>query len=184
VALAKQHLKISRQRKDRAIKDALALSRAHELVVFEELHISNMVRNHKLAKSMSDASWYQFTQWLQYFAKIRGTIVIAVPPHYTTIDCSNCGAHVEKTLSTRTHRCICCSTVLDRDENAARNVLAKGLKLLAEYVNGTQGYFVTGAKNSNAQRESNRWLVNGDVDVLSRFVELRTNSNWEELKRR
>ncbi len=179
VALAKQHLKISRQRKDKAIKDALALSSSHDLVVYEDLKIQNMVRNHKLAKSISDASWYQFTQWLQYFAKIRGTICISVLPQYTTIDCSNCGAKVEKTLSTRTHKCVHCSTVLDRDENAARNILAKGLKLLAEYLNGTEGHSGTGAKSSNAQGESDRWLVNPDVDVLSRFVELRTNSCWE-----
>jgi putative transposase len=62
-----------------------------------------MVKNHHLAKSISDASWYQFTQWLQYFAKVHGVIVIAVPPHNTTVDCSCCGAKVKKTLSTRTH---------------------------------------------------------------------------------
>jgi putative transposase len=139
-ALAKQHLKVSRQRKDKAIKDALALVRSKDLIVYEDLKIQNMVltkrgalsaQNHHLAKSISDASWYQFTQWLQYFAKIYGTIVIAVPPHNTTVDCSVCSAKVHKTLSTRTHQCGKCKTVLCRDHNAARNILAKGLKLLA-----------------------------------------------------
>ncbi len=74
-ALAKHHLKVSRQRKDKAIKDALALVRSKDLIVYEDLKIQNMVKNHHLAKSISDASWYQFTQWLQYFAKIHGTIV-------------------------------------------------------------------------------------------------------------
>jgi putative transposase len=101
---------------------------------------ADMVKNHHLAKSIFDASWYQFTQWLQYFACIYGTIVIAVPPHNTTTDCSSCGAKVHKTLSTRTHQCSVCKTVLDRDHNAARNILAKGLKLLAGYINGTVGH--------------------------------------------
>jgi len=142
-ALAKQHLKISRQRKDKAVKDALALVKSKDLIVYEDLKIQNMVKNHHLAKSISDASWYQFTQWLHYFAKIHGTIVIAVPPHNTTIDCSVCGAKVQKTLSTRTHQCGECKTVLDRDMNAARNILSKGLKLLAGYLNGTEGHSET-----------------------------------------
>jgi putative transposase len=97
-ALAKLHLKVSRQRKDKAIKDALALVRSKDLIVYEDLKIHNLVKNHRLAKSISDASWYQFTQWLQYFAKIHGTVGIALPPHHTTVDCSNCGAKVYKTV--------------------------------------------------------------------------------------
>jgi putative transposase len=86
-----------------------------------------MVKNHKLAKSISDAAWSQFAEWLQYFGKIYGKTVIAVAPQYTSQDCSNCGNLVKKTLSTRTHICGC-GAVLDRDHNAARNILAKGLK--------------------------------------------------------
>jgi putative transposase len=156
-ALAKQHLKVSRQRKDKAIKDALALVRSKDLIVYEDLKIQNMVKNHHLAKSISDASWYQFTQWLQYFAKIHGTIVIAVPPHNTTIDCSVCGTKVHKTLSTRTHQCGKCKTVLCRDYNAARNILAKGLKLLAGYLNSTRGHLETGENIPNAQGQFDRW---------------------------
>jgi putative transposase len=145
IALAKQHLKVSRQRKDKAIKDALALVRAKDLIVYEDLKIQNLVKNHHLAKSISDASWYQFTQWLQYFAKIHGKIAIAVPPHHTTVDCSTCGVKVHKTLSTRTHQCPKCKSVLCRDLNAARNNLTKGLKWLAEYLNGTEGHSETGS---------------------------------------
>ena len=86
-----------------------------------------MVKNHKLAKSISDAAWSQFAEWLQYFGKIYGKTVIAVGPQYTSQDCSNCGNLVKKTLSTRTHICGC-GTILDRDHNAAKNILAKGLK--------------------------------------------------------
>ncbi len=86
-----------------------------------------MVKNHKLAKSISDAAWSQFAQWLEYFGKIYGKIISAVTPQYTSQECSNCGNLVKKTLSTRTHICGC-GTVLDRDHNAAKNILIKGLK--------------------------------------------------------
>ncbi|MBV9389826.1 MAG: transposase [Chroococcidiopsidaceae cyanobacterium CP_BM_ER_R8_30] len=196
-ALAKQHLKVSRQREDRARKDALALVRSKDLIVYEDLKMRNMVKNHHLAKSISNASWYQFTQWLKYFARVHGVIVIPVPPHYTTVDCSCCGAKVKKTLSTRTHKCIKCGTVLDRDHNAAKNILSKGFKLLALILNSTQGHWESGAKSSKAQfrpswnsipaRKRNRiprgetdhWLKNRDVLVLSQLDELRTKFSWE-----
>lgn len=176
-ALARQHLKVSRQREDRARKDALALVRSKDLIVYEDLKIQNMVKNHHLAKSISDASWYQFVQWLQYLAGIHRTIVIPVSPHYTTVDCSCCGAKVKKALSTRTHKCNKCGTILDRDHNAAKNILAKGLKLLAEYLNSTEGHSETEVKSLNAQGEFDRWLADRDVSFLSRLVELRTDQS-------
>ncbi len=172
-ALAKQHLKISRQREDRARKDALALVKSSDLIVYEDLKIQNMVRNHHLAKSISDASWYKFCQWLQYFAKIHKVLCIAVPPHNTTVDCSKCGHKVHKTLSTRTHQCVKCGTVLDRDYNAAKNILAKGLKLLANYFNSTGGHPESDLKRVKAQGQIDLWLINGDGDILSRLDELR-----------
>ncbi|MBF2008567.1 MAG: IS200/IS605 family element transposase accessory protein TnpB [Chlorogloeopsis fritschii C42_A2020_084] len=125
--LARKHLKVSRQRKDFAVKLARCVIQSSDVVVYEDLQVRNMVRNHKLAKSISDASWYQFRCWLEYFGKVYGKITIAVPPHWTSQNCSNCGEIVVKTLSTRTHKCPHCGTVLDRDENAALNILAKGL---------------------------------------------------------
>ncbi len=86
-----------------------------------------MVKNHKLAKSISEAAWSQFAQCLEYFGKVYGKTIIAVPPQYTSQECSNCGNLVKKTLSTRTHICGC-GTILYRDPNAAKNILAKGLK--------------------------------------------------------
>jgi putative transposase len=174
VQLAKQHLKVSRQRKDKAIKDALALIQSHDLVIYENLKVSNMVKNHKLAKSISDASWYQFCQWLGYFARIYGVICIAVPPHFTSQDCSNCGTKIEKSLSTRTHNCPHCHTVLDRDHNAAKNILASGLKMLADMMKNTVGHTVI-----NAQGEDDLWLINGDVNHLSQLGELGIDENLE-----
>ncbi|MCF4968024.1 RNA-guided endonuclease InsQ/TnpB family protein [Nostoc sp. CMAA1605] len=125
--LARKHLKVSRQRKDFAVKLARCVIQSNDVVVYEDLQVRNMVKNHKLAKSISDASWYQFRCWLEYFGKVYGKITVAVPPHWTSQNCSNCGETVVKTLSTRTHECPHCGTVLDRDENAALNILAKGL---------------------------------------------------------
>jgi putative transposase len=85
-----------------------------------------MVKNHKLAKSISDAAWSQFAQWLQDFVQVYGKTVIAVAPEYTSQDCSACGNTVKETLSTRTHICGC-GAVLDRGHNAGCNILAKGL---------------------------------------------------------
>ncbi|TRU69668.1 MAG: transposase [Microcystis viridis Mv_BB_P_19951000_S69] len=122
--VARLHLKVSRQRKDFAVKTAKALIQSNDLVVYEDLKVSNMVKNPKLAKSISDASWSMFTDWLDYFGKIHGKFVIAVNPQYTSQQCSDCGNLVKKTLSVRTHICSC-GCVLDRDENAAINILAR-----------------------------------------------------------
>ncbi len=121
-----KHLKISRQRKDHAVKLARCVITSNDVVAYENLRIANMVKNHNLAKSITDAGWYQFRVWLEYFGDKFGKITIAVPPQYTSVNCSSCGAKVTKTLSTRTHRCKCGCT-LDRDENAARNILSIGL---------------------------------------------------------
>ncbi|MFN9054002.1 MAG: zinc ribbon domain-containing protein, partial [Pseudanabaena sp.] len=71
-----------------------------------------------------------FRDWVEYFGKVFGKVTVAVPPQYTSQNCSNCGKQVVKTLSQRTHHCGHCGTVLDRDHNAALNILAKGLNTL------------------------------------------------------
>jgi putative transposase len=126
VVLGKRHLKISRQRKDHAIKLARCVVTSNDVVAYEDLRIKNMVKNHCLAKSISDASWYQFRVWLEYYGKVFGKITIAVPPAYTSQECSSCGVMVKKSLSQRTHACQC-GCVMDRDHNAARNILSRGL---------------------------------------------------------
>ncbi len=124
--LAKAHLKISRQRKDFAVKLAKCVVRSNDVIAYEDLRIKNLVKNHCLAKSINDAAWYQFREWIEYFGLKFGKITIAIPPNYTSQNCSNCGEVVKKSLSTRTHQCKC-GCVLDRDENAAINILKKGL---------------------------------------------------------
>ena len=86
-----------------------------------------MVKNHCLAQSINDASWYMFRVWLEYFGKVFGRITVAVPANGTSQECSSCGTVVKKSLSTRTHVCQC-GCVLDRDHNAARNILKEGIE--------------------------------------------------------
>lgn len=126
VILGKYHLKISRQRKDFAVKLARCVIKSNDLVAYEDLSIKNMGKNHCLAKSINDTSWYQFRLWLEYFGKVFGKITIAVPPQGTSQECYRCGTVVKKSLSARTHICQC-GCVLDRDHNAAINILSRGL---------------------------------------------------------
>jgi putative transposase len=123
-----KHLKVSRQRKDFAVKLARCVSMSNDLVAYEDLKVRNLVKNKKLSKSISDAAWSMFRDWLEYFGKVLGVATVAVSPHYTSQNCSRCGSVVKKSLSTRTHRCGKCLLVLDRDWNAAINILELALR--------------------------------------------------------
>ena len=134
--LGRKHLKVSRQRKDFAIKTALCVVKSSDFIAYEDLQVRNMVlakrgansaQNPHLAKSISDAAWSQFATWLRYLSQVYGKTVVAVAPQYTSQNCSTCGNTVKKALSVRTHVCGC-GTVLDRDHNAALNILAKALR--------------------------------------------------------
>ncbi|GHO78797.1 transposase [Ktedonobacter sp. SOSP1-85] len=126
-AVAKAHLQVQRQREDFARKQANTLVSSHDLIAFEDVQIRNMVRNRHLAKSIHDAGWGQFLAWVKYYAAMHNIPVAAVPPHYTSQNCSACGTLVKKSLSVRTHLCTGCGVVLDRDHNAAMNILQKAL---------------------------------------------------------
>ncbi|HEY9726351.1 MAG TPA: transposase [Chroococcales cyanobacterium] len=124
--LGRVHLKISRQREEHAKRVARCVIQSNDLVAYEDLRIKNLVKNHCLAKSINDPGWYQFRKWLEHFGGKFGKITVAVNPAYTSQQCSSCGTHVKKSLSTRTHVCQC-SFVLDRDWNAAINILKLAL---------------------------------------------------------
>lgn len=121
---SKKHLRVSRQRDEHAKKLARNVCKSNDLVALEDLVIRNMLKNHCLAKSIADASWSKFRKWLEYFAKKFGNLAVAVPPHYTSQECSQCKRVVKKSLSTRTHICQC-GCILHRDWNAAINILRK-----------------------------------------------------------
>ena len=149
--LSRKHLKIQRRRKDFVVKTARALVLSNDLIAIEDLQVRNMVKNHHLAKSISDAAWSQFREWLEYFGKVFGVPIIAVAPDFTSQDCSNCGTEVKKTLSTRTHACPHCKHVQDRDHNAAKNILKKALQQLSKTTSGQE--------ESNACGENDLCLI-------------------------
>ncbi|MCA2504735.1 MAG: transposase [Microcystis sp. M54BS1] len=136
---ARKHLRISRQRKGFVEKEALRVIKSNDFIAYENLNIQGMVKNSKLAKSINDAAWSTFRQWLEYFGFKYGKATVAVPPHNTSQDCSNCGQKVPKSLSTRTHVCPHCGYVEDRDINAAINILKKGLSTVGHTETNTLG---------------------------------------------
>ena len=113
--------------KDWLVKLARCLVQSHDWVAYEKLNIKNMVKNRCLAKSINDASWRIFFDWLQYYGKVMGKIVYGVNPQYTSCECPNCKAMLKKTLSQRIHICKC-GCVMARDEAGAINILAKELR--------------------------------------------------------
>jgi putative transposase len=121
---SRKHLRVSRQRTEHAKKLARHVCKSNDLIAYEDLRVANLLKNHCLAKSIADAGWYQFRQWIEYFATKFGKLAVAVPPQYTSQECSQCKAIVKKSLSTRTHVCSCGLT-LQRDWNAAINILLK-----------------------------------------------------------
>jgi putative transposase len=124
--LARRHKTVRRQRSDFHHKTALMLVQHFDTIYLEDLQVRNMVRNRRLAKSIGDAGWGQFRTILAFKAAWAGKRVVAVPAQYTTQDCSGCGERRPKSLSVRTHVCPSCGLVMDRDENAALNILRAG----------------------------------------------------------
>jgi putative transposase len=125
--VARLHERIANQRKDTLHKLSRRYVDTYQVIVVEDLQVANLARNHHLARSIHDSSWGLFRWMLSYKAAWAGRELVAVPPQYTSQQCSSCGAYVEKTLSVRTHVCPWCGYVDDRDVNAARNILHAGV---------------------------------------------------------
>ena len=145
---AKKHLRVNRQRNEHAKRIARCVCKANALVAYENLNVKGMVKNQRLAKSINDVAWTLFRRWLEYFAAKFETTVVAVNPRLTSQKCSDCGAIVKKSLSTRTHNCSC-GCELHRDTNAAINILN-----LAKATVGQTGSNATGLVTSTLVGES------------------------------
>jgi len=126
IKVAKIHEKISNQRKDMLNKVSIQLINENQVIVIEDLKVSNMIKNHKLAKSIADVSWSEFRRMLEYKAKWYGREIIIAPSNYASSQvCSSCGNKSSQTkdLSCRIYICQECGMVMDRDINAAKNLL-------------------------------------------------------------
>jgi putative transposase len=118
------HQRIKNKRKDFLHKLSTQYAKKYDVVFVEKLAKLNMVKNPKLARSILDSGWSIFSKMLDY-----KTILVKVPAKNTTIQCSRCGSMVQKSMAVRTHRCNACGLVLDRDHNAAINILKKGYEI-------------------------------------------------------
>jgi putative transposase len=123
----KTHVKVKNVRREFHHKTANEIIRRYGLVAMESLSIKGMLGNRRLARSISDVAWAAFQNILSYKAESAGAKVIGVDPKNTSQECSCCGQMVPKKLSVRVHKCSC-GLVLDRDVNAARNILQRGIQ--------------------------------------------------------
>jgi putative transposase len=124
------HARTANRRDDFCHQEARKLVNTHGVLVFEALPIPNLMQNHRLAKSIADVAWGKFVRITTDKAAWAGRRVAHVDPRYTSQDCSGCGQRVPKTLSQRVHQCPTCHLVMDRDQNAAINILRCGLASL------------------------------------------------------
>jgi len=129
-AVAHIHQRIANRRKDFSHQLSRQLVNQYGVIVFEKLNEQGMMQNHHLAKSIGDAAWSQLIQYSLYKAEDAGRVVRLVDPKGTSQRCSCCGMVVDKSLSVRVHDCPGCGLNIDRDENAALNILALGLESL------------------------------------------------------
>lgn len=128
IHLAKVWRKVRNQRLDYAHKVSTKLASTYDTVVFEDLKINNMIKNHSLAQAIMDAAWGKLRRFSAYKVERSGGRLILVDPSGTSQKCSGCGVAVLKGLSVRTHDCPSCGRVLHRDHNAALNILKLGLE--------------------------------------------------------
>lgn len=134
IKVAKLHKKAAAQMKDFQNRLSKMLVESQDIICVEDLHVKNLMKNHKLAKAIADASWSQFINMLVYKGRIYGTTIVKVPAQNTTQTCSSCGyvltGDEKLTLEDREWVCPCCGTKHNRDHNSAINVKIKGLEML------------------------------------------------------
>jgi putative transposase len=125
--VARLHRKVANTRNTWLHQHSAALVGRADLIVVEDLNVKGMLKHPTLARSISDASWSKFLAMLAYKAEWAGKHLIRVDPRNTSKKCSGCGELVPKSLAVRMHCCPSCGLVIDRDWNAARNILSAGL---------------------------------------------------------
>ncbi len=128
--VARVHERMVNRRTNFAHQESHRVVKRYDVIAVEDVSVNQMVHHHCLAKSIQDAAWSQFATCVSYKAAWAGRTFVAVNPAYTSQDCSGCGHRQKKTLAERTHACVCCGVTLDRDHNAALNIVRLGLQSL------------------------------------------------------
>ena len=128
--VARIHAKITNQRRDFLHQTSARTVRTYDLIIIEDLNVHNMVRNKRLAKSIHDAGWGQFKNYIRYKCERVGKRFVLIDPKGTSQTCL-CGEHVPKDLSVRVHECPICELVMERDLVSAKLILVRGLKTIA-----------------------------------------------------
>jgi putative transposase len=128
--VARIYERIAWRRGDFAHQQSRRMVDTFDLIAVEDLSVNRMMHNHCLAKSIADAAWTQFAAFLSHKAAWASRRCVAVNPAYTSQDCSSCGHRQPLSLADRIYTCQCCGLVLDRDLNAARNILRLGREQL------------------------------------------------------
>jgi putative transposase len=126
--VAKVHERIKNERSNFAHQESRKLVNRYGFIAVEDLSINRMSKNHCLARSIMDAAWTDLTDKLAYKAEWAGRVLVKVSPAYTSRDCSGCGHRQVMPLSKRVYDCPSCGLSLNRDTNAAKNILTLGLQ--------------------------------------------------------
>ncbi|MBI5147062.1 MAG: transposase [Thaumarchaeota archaeon] len=159
------HERIKNRRKDFLHKLSTQYARKYDIVFVEKLQKMNMVKNHRFARGILDSGWGTFTNMLYY-----KTILAEIPARNTTVTCSCCGNSVPKSPTVRIHRCDICGLVLDRDHNAAINILSKGLGIFGVKSSLPQELReVTPVEISQRSRKQEKTIELSDGSSLSFF---------------
>ena len=135
IKVARLHKKINNERNDYLHKLSRRIIDENQIICIEDLKVKNMVKNHKLARNIADASWSRFISMLIYKANWYGRVIVKVPSNYPSSQlCSCCHFQFPKTKDLKVRKWTCpeCGTVHDRDKNAAKNILSKGIEILTK----------------------------------------------------